>query len=868
MAASRRAMLLLDRLQQLPEAEREAVLLAEAGDDPELLAEVRQLLARRAPEDFLEKPTVDLGKLLSGELLVGRRFGDWIVTRALGAGGMGQVCHVRHEVDGGTAVVKLLPIYLRSNVVAYERFCREVETLQAIRHPAIVPVLDSDTEAVEPWFAMPLVDGHDLGIELDGQRDERIERAADPACLLPPFGTRDYALAVVQGVLAVAEALGEVHRQGIVHRDIKPTNLLLDREGGFHLTDFGLAHLVDSTLTASDDAVGTLQYMSPEQVRALRRDIDDRSDVYSLSVVLYELLCLRPPYEGANGPELIKRISSGRHAWLGRANPDLNRELVLICEQGMAWDPVDRYQSADALADDLRRFLNRERVRARAPGWRSRLRSWSRQHPVAATLSASLPLALALAWLALLWLDDRRQEQDWRQAMEAALELPDWQGRETGVLDGLTAAREARRRGDLGAESWSLVDRLGERERADLAARLERIEALRRSGLGRQRLTADGDLLSAPSVGDLMRSVELAGRGLMLHPQDPDLTRLAALDGTYLDLDVDWAPGADRRWAASARLLALPRDRATDTFGEPLDLGPLPVAERLPPGSWRFVVSAPGAWPAEFDRQISWDLGDERLRVTLRPRESDPEGFVRLPAVRLVLDTRRRLGCSLVGDVVDLPAFWIGEAEVSNREYLAFLEATGHPPPKLWDLVGYSGDWTQLPGVDGDPRFLDLPVTGLSVYDMRSFAEWAGARLPTHLELEYALRGPEMWTELPAGTLANIDGPDASLPASGRNERFRRYLAQALPVREPGYRQPPFDLFHAVGNVAEFSSTPLTERHRGVLHADVTRHIHMGGAWDAVVDGDALPEHAHWGTDEAYVAFDRGFRLVRSEPAP
>ena len=166
-----------------------------------------------------------------------------------------------------------------------------------------------------------------------------------------------------------AEALDHAHGLGILHRDIKPANLLIDRDGSLWITDFGLARFPsDLSLTHTGDMVGTLRYMSPEQALARRGVVDQRTDVYSLGVTLYELLALRPAFDGRDHQELLRQIALDEPTKPRRINPAIPRDLETIVLKAMAKDPSGRYATAQELAADLKRFLDDRPILARRPG--------------------------------------------------------------------------------------------------------------------------------------------------------------------------------------------------------------------------------------------------------------------------------------------------------------------------------------------------------------------------------------------------------------------------------------------------------------------------------------------------------------------
>src|SRR5439155_364276 len=202
-----------------------------------------------------------------------------------------------------------------------------------------------------------------------------------------------------------AEALDYAHQMGVVHRDIKPGNLMLDGRGDVWVTDFGLAHLQqgEASLTLTGDLVGTLRYMSPEQALAKRVVIDHRTDVYSLGVTLYELLTLEPAFGGSDRQELLRQIAFEEPRPPRRLNKAIPAELETIVLKAMEKNPAERYGTAQELADDLQRFLKDEPLRARRPSLVQRGQKWARRHrPVVTSVIVATAAVLAIAIVALL----------------------------------------------------------------------------------------------------------------------------------------------------------------------------------------------------------------------------------------------------------------------------------------------------------------------------------------------------------------------------------------------------------------------------------------------------------------------------------
>jgi tetratricopeptide (TPR) repeat protein len=224
---------------------------------------------------------------------------------------------------------------------------------------------------------------------------------------------REYFRRVAEVGAQAAEALDHAHQLGIVHRDIKPANLLLDGAGRVWVTDFGLAQVqhAEASLTLTGDLVGTLRYMSPDQALAKRAVVDHRTDVYSLGATLYELLTLRPVFEGKDRQELLRQIAFDEPRPPRKLSGAIPAELETVVLKALDKDPVERYGTARELADDLRRFLDDRPIQARRPSLRQRLLKWSRRHRalvwagVGALLIATIVSALS-AWL--IWQEKER----------------------------------------------------------------------------------------------------------------------------------------------------------------------------------------------------------------------------------------------------------------------------------------------------------------------------------------------------------------------------------------------------------------------------------------------------------------------------
>ena len=209
---------------------------------------------------------------------------------------------------------------------------------------------------------------------------------------------RAYFRNVAELGIQAAEVLDHAHEHGVIHRDIKPANLMFDETGRLWITDFGLARLeTDAGMTMTGDLVGTLRYMSPEQALAKRVVVDHRTDIYSLGVTLYELLALRPAFEGDDRQALLKQIAFDDPPRLRKLNPQIPAELETIVVKAIRKNPEERYATAQDLADDLRSFLENKPIKAKPPTWRDQLVKYTRRHPAGMRAAIFSLVAITIA---------------------------------------------------------------------------------------------------------------------------------------------------------------------------------------------------------------------------------------------------------------------------------------------------------------------------------------------------------------------------------------------------------------------------------------------------------------------------------------
>ncbi len=410
-----------DEAVEHPPEERAALLGEACGDNAELRAEVESLLAydEETPADFMRPPDppphIRPPEVPDGpDPLTGKSIGHYRIKSVIATGGMGTVYEAEQQQPRRIVGLKVMSRYAASRS-ALRRFQFESQILAHLRHPNIAQVYEAgvhdfeqsrDREGADagpagggwgtsvPYFAMECIPDA-----------KTITQYAEENKL----ATRDR----LRLLAKVCDAVHHGHQKGIIHRDLKPANILVDPGGEPKVIDFGVARATDSDITLATmqtdigQLIGTVQYMSPEQCDADPHEIDTRSDVYSLGVVLYELLTGALPYD-ANGSTIVQAaqiIKERSPVPFSRVNPKLRGDVETITLKALEKDRAKRYQSAAALAQDIRRFLNREPIEARPPTTWTRAVRWAARNPVLTTAAACVVvfgLSIA-ATSALLW---------------------------------------------------------------------------------------------------------------------------------------------------------------------------------------------------------------------------------------------------------------------------------------------------------------------------------------------------------------------------------------------------------------------------------------------------------------------------------
>jgi serine/threonine protein kinase/Flp pilus assembly protein TadD len=722
-----------------------------ARQHPDLAEQIRELFpALVMMEDVRPDPPTAVGAAAAGAGAPWR-LGEYRIVREIGRGGMGIVYEAEQESLGRRVALKVLPPGALGDDRHVERFQREARAAARLHHTNIVPVFGVGEEGGTHYYVMQYIEGHPLDqvlAELRRLRDEAGPKAGPPApepgasaagggssaeaarslwrghfgpvsrqdsagaagpdaasqrpqaggpTNAPVAGSssllrdpqRPFAKRVAQLGVQAAEALEYAVGQGVLHRDVKPSNLLLDVWGTVWLTDFGLAKTSGTPdLTRSGDLLGTIRYLAPERFHG-RADI--RSDVYALGLTLYELLALRPAFTGHDQAELTRQITTEEAPRLDRLNPQLPRDLVTVVHKAMAKDPADRYQTAGALAEDLRRFLDdrsivARRVRLPEQAWR-----WCRRNPAGAALVAALLALVVLTAGGGLWLERQQAERRAeaarrqglaRQSVEAALEQADPR-RARGRWRDVTAvlAQAESRLDEAGSED--LRQRL-KQTRADLelAARLEDIRVERATYV-------EGDFTANAAVEHYAAAFAAAGlaytdEGTAERIRRSDIREqlVAALDdwalassNALLRWQLTWLASSvdpDPRWRNQIPSLFAWDERAVL---ERL-ASEAPVAELSPQFSNLLGVRLrrAGADPERFLRRALWlhptdfwlnlDLGTALLR---NGKPAEAAGFYRAALVV-------RPDCSFVYDKLGMALIRVGKAEEAVAAYRRALD--------------------------------------------------------------------------------------------------------------------------------------------------------------------------------------------------
>ena len=495
---------IFDAAQECTPDQRGAYLAGVCSGDAELLREVESLLA--APDsgsDFLARITA--GHFVAARRPLPERIGRYRIRGQVGEGGMGVVYEAEQEQPRRIVAVKVIKSAFESAALR-RRFEAETEALGRLQHPGIAQIYEAGLADWEfgqlPYFAMEFIHGdsllqyaekNKLGIR---QRMELMGRICD--------------------------AVQHAHQRGLIHRDLKPGNILVDTTGQPKILDFGVACAADGSSqsarqTVLGELVGTLAYMSPEQVLADPLEIDTRTDVYSLGVILYELLSGRLPYKlGRSLTEASQAIREQEPVLLSSINRDFRGDMETIVNKALEKDKVQRYRSAASLADDIRRFLGDAPILARSPSATYQIGKFARRHRVLVGASVTVLIVVAAGVVT-----STREAVRANRSERSAVLLRD------RATDAEQAARKERDRA-VNQEQIATV----ERNRA-VVAEGRAIQDRNRAIAEKRR--ADDEANTAKAVrdflqNDLLSQASAASQALPNSKPDPDIKVRTALD--------------------------------------------------------------------------------------------------------------------------------------------------------------------------------------------------------------------------------------------------------------------------------------------------------------------------------------------------
>jgi len=828
----------------LREAQIEALRKAHPEHETAIAAQVASAAAAAASANL---ETVErLGRRWS--LGPGTTFGAYRMGEHLGSGGMGAVFAATRSSDGVPVALKVLHADTLRQSGASQRFEREARALAGLRHPNVCELLEAGEFEGCPFLAMRLVDGPTLAERIAAAKRSQLGGIATSEPLLPAAIERallstadgcrvEPSLGALLWLLEqVAEALHAAHECGVVHRDVKPSNVLLATDGRPQLVDFGLATLRSAaTLTASGDLLGTPAYMAPEQIRRGNGDVDVRVDIYSLGVVMFECLTLRLPFLGASHGELLEAIRRAPPPPLAELRPDLPRDILAVVETAMARAPELRYRTAREFALDLARARRGERVQSRRTSrWRL-AGDWIRRNRAVAIVALVVAVATAvtgamatlvgaahiemelLASPSVIAMASAEEAELWPAKPEHEARFVAWLDRFANPADDHSLPVRLRRLEaacHCSAEQALQLARAQEDAgtRKDIEAELAALAGLTPS-TGAGALPADAveefRLHRAEWLRADLQALAAPAEASSKHPAASGVHEALLATARYL---VDGAEIADRpgavqrvrdglRWLRDVERLTVHEPAAAwaavrstlasgaEPYRKPMDLPPqmglLPLGPDPDSGLQEFALLRSGSAPTRDGQGRLLSTPDSAIVLVLLPGGTVTMGTAR---VRIGSDA-----LAFPAHRVSLEPFFLAKFETTQRQW---RRLGGGSPSRMAEGGEFLGH-----------RFRgDQPVENVDLREVRCVLRWHGLELPTEAQWEYAARaktsGP---SSAPIGDRQRDNTADAvphrPMPPFLASDNWDGHL---LPTPVGSFPANPFGLHDLGGNVSEW----------------------------------------------------------------
>ncbi|MEM9803163.1 MAG: bifunctional serine/threonine-protein kinase/formylglycine-generating enzyme family protein [Planctomycetota bacterium] len=803
----------------------------------------------------------------------GSTLGEFRLLRALGQGGMGQVWEAEQTSLRRTVALKLVRPD-RVNARTLELFAREARAGGRLSHPGLVDVYAFGEDEGLAWIAMELVPGAWT------LRDFIDTAARDEGSVSEPY--RDVAYFIARA----ADAMVAAHAAGVVHRDLKPSNILVTPEDEPKITDFGLARIVDeSALSETGDFLGTYQYASPEQIAASRTGLDHRTDIFSLGVVLYEMLALRRPFEGDSTQQIARKIAFEDPPDLRSIRSKIPRDLAVITARCLEKDMTRRYASMADLTADLRRHLEHRPIEARPPSQLRKLQLWARRRPALA--AAGGVFAIAFAVISFLLADNLRtnralearsdelaaevasvkrlsalQDLDvlvsavddawpavpetiptYRAWIDEARRLVDDVHLHQATRDGLRAQASAVVDPESGETTWQFADSDEGREarwwHASLVELIDELEALvdEESGL----LSEESEAVSTAYGWSIPRRLAFARR-----------------------LESGLAPGGEwsERWIEAAG--AIGADPTYSGLKLEEQLGLVPIGQDPESGLWEFWHVASGAEPVRADDGTLVPEEDWGIVLVLIPGDSFWMGATKDPAAPHNVDPEAEIWEGPVHEVTLTPYF-ISKYELTQGQWLRFTGAN----PSYYDL---------RTNLDGKRNDLTHPVEEITWLDAQRELRRMGLALPTDAQWENACRAGSMTRWWSGDAPEDLDGvanlADRSARRSGAPPSwpFQEWLDDEYGAHAPAgtYAPNAFGLHEVHGNVWEWCADAF-DRDAYDTHAAVDPYVPPKGNDNRIYRGGSFsltPVDARsalrFGASPTFADYSLGVRPARA----